>query len=99
MEHQSAQRPQLVVSIGSVRCGAGQPLLLIAGPCVIQSRDLTLSIAQELVDICGRQHIPLVFKASFDKANRTSRSGYRGWEWKKVFAYWKKLAELLMCPR
>lgn len=76
MEHQTAQSS--VVPIGPVQCGEGQPLMLIAGPCVIQSRDLTLSIAQHLVDICGRLRIPLVFKASFDKANRTSRTGFRG---------------------
>ncbi len=78
MEHTSAQSPQPGVQIGSVRCGEGQPLMLIAGPCVIQSRDLTLSIAEELVQMCNRLSIPLIFKASFDKANRTSRSGFRG---------------------
>lgn len=76
MEHQTAQSS--AVPIGPVQCGEGQPLMLIAGPCVIQSRDLTVSIAEHLVDICGRLRIPLVFKASFDKANRTSRSGFRG---------------------
>lgn len=83
MEHQSAPSSALAVpvgpiSIGPVQCGEGQPLLVISGPCVIQSRDLTVSIAERLVDICGRLRIPLVFKASFDKANRTSRSGFRG---------------------
>jgi 2-dehydro-3-deoxyphosphooctonate aldolase (KDO 8-P synthase) len=78
MPQQPAQPNQPVVQIGSVCCGEGQPLLLIAGPCVIQSRDLTLSIAERLKDMCQRLSIPLVFKASFDKANRTSRSGFRG---------------------
>lgn len=66
------------VQVGPIRCGEGQPLMLIAGPCVIQSRDLTLSIAERLVELCSGLVIPLVFKASFDKANRTSRSGFRG---------------------
>jgi 2-dehydro-3-deoxyphosphooctonate aldolase (KDO 8-P synthase) len=52
--------------------------MLIAGPCVIESRDLTLSIAERLQSITQRLGMPLVFKASFDKANRTSRSGFRG---------------------
>lgn len=78
MEHRLAQPIPASVQVGSIRCGDGQPLMLIAGPCVIQSRDLTLSIAERLVEICGRLQMPLVFKASFDKANRTSRSGFRG---------------------
>lgn len=69
---------QTVVRIGEQRCGRGYPLLLIAGPCVIESRDLTLSIAERLLTIATRLHIPFIFKASFDKANRTSRDGYRG---------------------
>ena len=78
MEHQSAQPQAAAVQIGSIRCGDGQPLMLIAGPCVIQSRDLTMLIAEQLMDMCGRLSMPLIFKASFDKANRTSRSGFRG---------------------
>jgi len=52
--------------------------VLIAGPCVIESRELTLSIAGELAGISQRTGVPLVFKASFDKANRTSQSSFRG---------------------
>ena len=66
------------VRIGSVTCGGGGPLTIIAGPCVIESRDLTLMIAEELKAICGRLNLPLVFKASFDKANRTSGGSFRG---------------------
>ncbi len=65
-------------TIENVSCGDGLPLVLIAGPCVIQSRELTLSIATSLQSMCERLAMPLVFKASFDKANRTSRSGFRG---------------------
>jgi 2-dehydro-3-deoxyphosphooctonate aldolase (KDO 8-P synthase) len=74
----SAQPQPQVVRIGNIDCGDGQPLMLIAGPCVIESRDLTLSIAERLRVIAERVHMPLVFKASFDKANRTSRDGFRG---------------------
>ena len=66
------------VTVGPVAIGRGRPLALIGGPCVIEPNDMTLVIARRLVDICGRLGVPLVFKASFDKANRTSKSSYRG---------------------
>ncbi len=66
------------VTVGSVRLGRGQPLALIAGPCVMEPNDLTLTIANQLVAICSRLGVPLIFKASFDKANRTSKSSFRG---------------------
>lgn len=79
MEQNSASVGQTeLVRVGDIACGSGQPLMLIAGPCVIESRDLTLSIAERLKAIAQRLNMPLVFKASFDKANRTSRSGFRG---------------------
>jgi 2-dehydro-3-deoxyphosphooctonate aldolase (KDO 8-P synthase) len=58
--------------------GAGQPLLVIAGPCVIESEELTMAIAERLAAIARELPIQLVFKASFDKANRTSADAYRG---------------------
>jgi 2-dehydro-3-deoxyphosphooctonate aldolase (KDO 8-P synthase) len=64
--------------IGPHRCGSGRPLLLIAGPCVIESPELTLSIARRLKEIVADLPVQLVFKASFDKANRTSGSAFRG---------------------
>lgn len=66
------------VSIGPYLVGPGQPLLVIAGPCVIQSQDLTLEIANRLGEITSDLPVQLVFKASFDKANRTSVTSYRG---------------------
>lgn len=59
-------------------CGAGQPLLWILGPCVIESHELTLQIADTLAELGQRLALPLVFKASFDKANRTSGKSFRG---------------------
>jgi 2-dehydro-3-deoxyphosphooctonate aldolase (KDO 8-P synthase) len=64
--------------IGPYACGRGQPLLLIAGPCVIESEELTLSIARRLKEIVVGLPVHLVFKASFDKANRTSGIAFRG---------------------
>jgi 2-dehydro-3-deoxyphosphooctonate aldolase (KDO 8-P synthase) len=61
-----------------VACGPGRPLLWILGPCVIESHELTLRIADTLAALAGRLKLPLVFKASFDKANRTSGKSFRG---------------------
>ena len=58
--------------------GPEQPLFLIAGPCVIEGATLTQEIAGKLVEITAKLGIPFIFKASFDKANRSSRSSYRG---------------------
>ena len=66
------------VAIGSLACGPGNPLLWILGPCVIESHDLTLGIADTLRDVADRLRVPIVFKASFDKANRTSGKSFRG---------------------
>jgi len=65
-------------SIGPVRCGQGAPLFFIAGPCVIESEDLVLDVARRLADLSAELNVPLIFKSSFDKANRTSLDSYRG---------------------
>jgi 2-dehydro-3-deoxyphosphooctonate aldolase (KDO 8-P synthase) len=67
-----------IVCIANRRCGPGQPLLWIAGPCVIESYDLTLGIADTLARYSDRLRFQLIFKASFDKANRTSGKSFRG---------------------
>ena len=66
------------VRIGNVSCGRGLPLLWILGPCVIESHDLTLRVAEALAALAERLGLPVVFKASFDKANRTSGKSFRG---------------------
>lgn len=70
--------PKNPVKIGGYECGAGRRLLVIAGPCVIEDESLTMTIAERLAAIAGRLGVNLVFKASFDKANRTSIDAYRG---------------------
>lgn len=70
--------PQNPAQIGPYRCGRGRPLLVIAGPCVIESREQTLEIAQRLAELAEKLSLSLVFKASFDKANRTSVAAFRG---------------------
>jgi 2-dehydro-3-deoxyphosphooctonate aldolase (KDO 8-P synthase) len=70
--------PENPVSIANLRCGSGQPLLVIAGPCVMENENLTLAIAARLRQIADELALQLVFKASFDKANRTSVDAFRG---------------------
>ena len=66
------------IPIGGVRAGGNQPLFLIAGPCVIESEGHALMIAEKLAEITTRANVPFVFKASYDKANRSSEQSYRG---------------------
>ena len=70
--------PNRIVSIGNYRCGPGESLLLIAGPCVIESESLTREVAFFLAEFSKSRGIPIIFKASFDKANRTSLHSFRG---------------------
>ena len=58
--------------------GAGRPPVLIAGPCVLESEELALGVAAFLSGVASRLSLPVVFKGSFDKANRSSRDSYRG---------------------
>ena len=58
--------------------GLDQPFFLIAGPCVVESEDLTLEIAERLTAMTRERNIPFIFKASYDKANRSSSKSYRG---------------------
>jgi len=64
--------------IGGHEVGDGRPLLLIAGPCVIESETQALSHARRVKDLAARHGLPVVFKASFDKANRSSGKSFRG---------------------
>jgi len=66
------------VSVGGLRIGAGCELVLIAGPCVVESREHTLRLAEAIQRIAGQLRMPFIFKASFDKANRSSLSSFRG---------------------
>ena len=83
--------------IGSIRIGDGS-LALIAGPCAIESEKLCLTVAEAMVKICGELGIPYVFKASFDKANRTSTKSFRGKGLKDGLAILKKVKEEFGVP-
>lgn len=67
----NSDRPQILV-------GPGKPLLLLAGPCVLESEELAWQIATAMKEVCAELGISYVFKASFDKANRTSLASFRG---------------------
>jgi 2-dehydro-3-deoxyphosphooctonate aldolase (KDO 8-P synthase) len=65
-------------TVGKIPLGGGAPLFLIAGPCVIESEAHATSIAETLASVCSSLGVPLIFKASYDKANRSSANSYRG---------------------
>ncbi len=67
-----------LIKIGDVEVGAGRPLAVIAGPCVIESRDSALEHAARLKEAADRVGVPFIFKSSYDKANRSSVASYRG---------------------
>jgi 2-dehydro-3-deoxyphosphooctonate aldolase (KDO 8-P synthase) len=66
------------VKLINFNVGIDQPLFLIAGPCVIESEDMTLRVAEELKNVCLKLDVSFIFKSSFDKANRSSNSTFRG---------------------
>ncbi len=70
--------PAREISIGTFRIGGHQPLVLIAGPCVIESEAHAIMMAERLAEIAAHAKMPLVFKASYDKANRSSEQSFRG---------------------
>ncbi len=90
--------PNAVVTIGRVRFGNALPLALIAGPCALESRAHALEMASALRDIARRLDIGLVFKTSFDKANRTSAASPRGLGLDKAIPIFAEIREALGVP-
>ena len=90
--------PNAIVSAASVRFGNALPISLIAGPCQMESRDHAFMIAGRLKEICGRLGIGLVYKSSFDKANRTSLKGRRGMGLEKSLAVFADIRNELDLP-
>jgi 2-dehydro-3-deoxyphosphooctonate aldolase (KDO 8-P synthase) len=66
------------VEVGNIRIGGGNPFVLIAGPCVIEGKKEARALAEKLKQTAAAAGVPLIYKASYDKANRTSMSSYRG---------------------
>jgi len=81
-----------------VVCGDGQPLVVIAGPCVVEGNDLAHEVAARMKDICARLGVQFVFKASYDKANRTSISSPRGPGFRKGLRELAAIRKLLKVP-
>jgi len=67
-----------VVQLGAIAFGGNRPFVLIAGPCVIEGEDMASDLAGEIASIARRVGVPYIFKASYDKANRTSNRSFRG---------------------
>ncbi|MGI9510120.1 MAG: 3-deoxy-8-phosphooctulonate synthase [Geminicoccaceae bacterium] len=86
------------VEIGDLEIGQDLPFVLIAGPCQIESREHALETAEALSDICGEREIGLIYKSSFDKANRTSAGSARGVGLKKGVEILAEVREKLGCP-
>jgi 2-dehydro-3-deoxyphosphooctonate aldolase (KDO 8-P synthase) len=91
-------QPNPVVAAGKARFGNALPLVLIAGPCVLESRAHAFDMAGALKEIAARRGIGLVYKASFDKANRTSAKSARGLGLDKALAIFAELREKLGVP-
>ena len=87
-----------IVKIGKYEVGAGKPLLLIGGPCVAESEEICLEIAAFLKEACAKRGVQYVFKASFDKANRSSGRSFRGNGMKKGLEILRTVREKMQLP-
>jgi 2-dehydro-3-deoxyphosphooctonate aldolase (KDO 8-P synthase) len=90
--------PKSSVAIGDVAFGNDLPLAVIAGPCVLESRAHALEMASALREICARVGVGLVFKTSFDKANRTSATGARGTGLNDALPVFAEIRDTLKLP-
>lgn len=98
MNAPAPNQPLSVVEIGSVRFGNDLPIALIAGPCQMESRAHALEVASALKEICAKLGIGLVFKTSFDKANRTSANAQRGMGLEAALPVFAEIRESLGLP-
>jgi len=92
------QKPNAIVKIGAARFGNELPLALIAGPCALESRAHALEMATALKEIAGRIGIGLVYKTSFDKANRTSAKSARGLGLEPALPIFSEIRDRLKVP-
>ena len=86
------------IDVGGFTIANDKPFVLIAGPCQIESEVHSLFIAEKLAEICSKLNIPFIFKASYDKANRTSVSGQRGVGLEKGIEILAKIKSTIGCP-
>ena len=87
-----------IVCVNNIKIGQGHPLVLIAGPCVIESERASLDAAKRLKDIASKLNVPFIFKSSFDKANRLSLDSFRGPGLKKGLEILNKVKEKIKVP-
>ncbi|MDR1982755.1 MAG: 3-deoxy-8-phosphooctulonate synthase [Holosporaceae bacterium] len=87
-----------VVRVGDISVSNNNDLILIAGPCLLESREIAFRIADHLVEITNDLKIPFIFKSSFDKANRTSLKSQRGMQMDEALKIFQELKEKFGCP-
>src|SRR5712671_7030846 len=90
--------PNASVAVGTARIGNSLPLMLIAGPCALESRDHALEMAAALKEIAAKAGVGLVYKTSFDKANRTSANSARGMGLELALPIFAEIRERLGIP-
>jgi len=86
------------IKLKNIKIGGGNPIVLIAGPCVIENKKDCIDTAKEIKEICNRLKIPFIFKTSYDKANRSSIKSYRGPGLTKGLAILKEIKYKLDIP-
>ena len=86
------------IKLGTFSIANNLPFVLIAGPCVLESRDVAFRCAEHLTKITDQLRIPLIFKSSFDKANRTSLKSYRGISRDEALKVFQKIKKEFNCP-
>ncbi len=86
------------ITVGNVTAGNDLPFVLIGGPCQIESKDHAIGLAGKIYEIAKELDIPYIFKASFDKANRTSATGARGIGLEKALDVFSEIKKLYCCP-
>jgi 2-dehydro-3-deoxyphosphooctonate aldolase (KDO 8-P synthase) len=87
-----------VVRVGSVRIGGGAPLVLIAGPCVVENRRMVLHTAKTIQAVCRRHRVPFIFKASYRKANRTSGRSFSTIGWRHALELLREVKQAFGVP-
>jgi 2-dehydro-3-deoxyphosphooctonate aldolase (KDO 8-P synthase) len=87
-----------MIELNKIKIGGGNPLVLIAGPCVVESPELTFNTAREISEITARLEIPFIFKSSFKKANRTNISSFTGLQENDALSILKEVKKKLTLP-
>jgi 2-dehydro-3-deoxyphosphooctonate aldolase (KDO 8-P synthase) len=87
-----------MIRINEIKIGGNNPLVLIAGPCVVEGKEITISTAKEIYNICTKLNIPFIFKSSFKKANRTNINSFTGIDEKEALRILALIRKELKIP-